>query len=129
MAIAVGAVVLLGLVLAAGFAVIEAGSERQARDAEAAALAGERTEGEIHRVEAQARTRKAFTRLEFRNRFMGQTPDEVAAALGRPDETSEEEGVVRWTYRDRVRDPAPGQAPATPVMLVFRNGKVTEVRY
>jgi hypothetical protein len=60
---------------------------------------------------------------------MGKTPDEVVAVLGRPDEAREDGGVLRWTYRDRVRDPAPGGPPATPAVVEFRDGRVTEVGY
>jgi hypothetical protein len=69
-----------------------------------------------------------YTRQRFRELVMGKTPDEVIGAVGRPDETTEAGDVIRWTYRDRVREPGPGKRSATPV-VVFREGKVAEVQY
>jgi hypothetical protein len=71
---------------------------------------------------------RVYTRQEFRDLVMGKVQDEVIAAVGKPDETSEDGDVVRWTYGGRVRDPGPGQPAATPV-VVFREGKAAEVQY
>jgi hypothetical protein len=120
-ALAVGGAALLGALACAGFLLLSA---RAARDA-AQERAAVRADAAAAKP-AKGGTR-VYTREEFRDLVMGKTPDEVAAALGRPDETSEAGGVVRWTYRGRVRDPAPGEAPATPVAVVFRDGQVAEV--
>jgi hypothetical protein len=71
---------------------------------------------------------KVYTRQEFRDLVMGKTEDEVIAAVGKPDETTEDGDAIRWTYEGRVRDPGPGQPAATPV-VVFREGKAAEVQY
>jgi hypothetical protein len=72
-------------------------------------------------------SKRVYTRQEFRDLVMGKTEDEVIAAVGKPDEVSEDGEIARWTYRDRVRDAA-GKAAVTPV-VVFRDGKAVEVQY
>jgi hypothetical protein len=55
----------------------------------------------------------------------GQTPAEVIAAAGEPDEAFEDGAVTRWKYRGRVQG-APGKGAATS-LVVFRDGKAAEV--
>ena len=71
--------------------------------------------------------RRVYTRDEFRRLVIGKTPDEVTAAVGEPDETLQDGGVARWTYRDRVTT-GPGKGAATPV-VIFQDGRVAEVTY
>ncbi|HKB06220.1 MAG TPA: hypothetical protein VKD90_28760 [Gemmataceae bacterium] len=73
-------------------------------------------------------TRRVYTRQEFQDLVVGKTPDEVIAAVGKPDDSTEDGDGVRWTYAGRVRDPAPGKSAGNPV-VVFRDGKAAEVRY
>jgi hypothetical protein len=77
---------------------------------------------------ATAGTRRIYSEKEFRDLVLSKTPDEVVAALGKPDVTSQEADAVRWTYWGRIRGPLPGGA-AAPAVVIFRDGKVTEVEY
>lgn len=69
----------------------------------------------------------AYTRDEFRSLVVGKTPDEVRAAVGSPDSTSDTEGGVFWYYKNHTRDPANGTADRT--QIVFRGGVVSAVNF
>jgi hypothetical protein len=126
-ALVVGGILLLGAVACAGLGLFWA---RSARDVEqrAAVQAQAEVVKEADPAKADAGTRRVYTPEEFRQRVIGKTPDEVRAALGEPDQIREDGNVVRWTYRGRLKDPEPGKAAPTPV-VVFRNGKAVEVQY
>jgi hypothetical protein len=85
-------------------------------------------EAEVAAGKAAKGTQRVHTRQEFRDLVTGKTPDEVIAAVGKPDDTREEGDLTRWTYGGRVQDPGPGQPAADPV-VVFRAGKAAEVQY
>jgi outer membrane protein assembly factor BamE (lipoprotein component of BamABCDE complex) len=69
-----------------------------------------------------------YGRAEFKRLLLGKTPDEVLAAVGKPETTSEQERRSVWYYRDRTRDPVTGKVDFQ-AMVVFRDGVVDEVVY
>ncbi|HKB00942.1 MAG TPA: hypothetical protein VKD90_01925 [Gemmataceae bacterium] len=75
-----------------------------------------------------AGTRRIYSQKEFRDLVLGKTPDEVVAAVGKPDITDQEADTVRWTYRGRVKGPR-ADDPVAAAVVVFRDGKAAEVEY
>ena len=73
-------------------------------------------------------THTTYTREKFRELVIGKTPDEVIAAVGKPDRTVESGTAVFWYYDARTTDPATGQADKK-AQVVIRNGKAAEVNY
>jgi hypothetical protein len=69
-----------------------------------------------------------FAREEFTRRVMGKTEDEVISAVGRPDETSDDNDARYWHFKKRTRDPLT-QAEDTDVQVVIKQGKVANVNY
>jgi hypothetical protein len=124
-ALLVGGVLLLGAVACAGLGLVWFRAAEEVRQDEAAARA-EAKSGPAAVVIDKAQ--HLYTREEFWQLVIGKTPDEVRAALGKPDEVKEDGDEVRWTYRGRIKDPEPGKAAPTPV-VVFRDGKAAEVTY
>lgn len=78
-------------------------------------------------VTPAAVTKTVYTRDEFRKLVVGKTPDEVIAAVGKPDDTSES-GSVSWTYMYRTKDPITGKTDVSAI-VVFEDGRVDRVRY
>src|SRR4051812_16005132 len=71
---------------------------------------------------------KAWTRDEFKALVMGKTPDEVIAAVGKPDETREDDRGQTWYYKNRTLDPITSKADYQ-VRVRFRDGLVANVTY
>jgi hypothetical protein len=69
-------------------------------------------------------------RPDFTARVDGKTEDEVVAAVGRPDETSEDPAsrTKFWHFKRRTRDPVSGVTDAD-VQVVIMDGRVTAVNY
>jgi hypothetical protein len=125
-ALVVGGVLLLGCIACAGLGLLGWMAAPVAQGPPVAVQGGP-VGGPGQAKTKAAEGKRVYIRDEFRQLVMGKTPDEVLAAVGRPDETAEGGGVTRWTYRDRVRA-APGEGAASPV-VVFRDGKAAEVVY
>jgi outer membrane protein assembly factor BamE (lipoprotein component of BamABCDE complex) len=70
-----------------------------------------------------------FTRDKFKQLVMGKTPEEVIAAVGRPNATDDrpDGSPETWYYYGRVTNPATGKADSGKVE--FENGKVVGVRW
>jgi hypothetical protein len=69
---------------------------------------------------------RTYFRKEFRKLLVGKTPDDVIAAVGGPDSTSQDGDRIKWTYRKRTIDPATGQVDAA-IFVHFTDGKVSNV--
>ena len=70
----------------------------------------------------------AVTRYEFSLAVMGRMPDEVTAAIGKPERTSESEGRTIWHYSKRTLHPQTGEIDPS-VQVVFKNGVVVDVLF
>lgn len=69
-----------------------------------------------------------FTRPEFTRRVMGKTEAEVIAAVGKPDETSEDNSARYWHFKKRTLDPLTREKD-TDVQVVIKEGKVANINY
>jgi hypothetical protein len=76
-----------------------------------------------------AAANRVWTRDEFRAAVMGKTPEEVIAAVGRPDGTDDapDGRPLVWYYWDRVMNPATGDTDSG--ILDFEGGRVAGVRW
>jgi hypothetical protein len=75
-----------------------------------------------------AATRTVFDRAVFRGLVLGRTPEEVTAAVGKPDRMVESGTAVFWYYDGRTTSPATGK-PDAKVQVVFQLGRVQEINY
>jgi DnaJ-domain-containing protein 1 len=70
-------------------------------------------------------------RNDFKKMVMGKTKQEVIAAVGKPDSTSESQlsfaMIAYWKYSEQVKDPASGNIGGAEVH--FTNGKVDSVDF
>ncbi|MDO9541287.1 MAG: hypothetical protein Q7J98_03070 [Kiritimatiellia bacterium] len=64
-----------------------------------------------------------LTRTSF-GRLVGMTISEVLTLLGKPDSTTDEEGVLSWTYQGLRLTTESGGAELSPALIVFENGCV-----
>jgi len=87
-----------------------------------------RDHGELQQQGNNGDTKRTYLRKEFRKLLVGKTPDEVIAAVGGPDSTSQDGDSIKWTYRKRTIDPATGQVDAA-IFVHFTDGKVSNVDY
>lgn len=98
-----------------------------AKKAEAAAKAKPRDEEKGARD--QVRANKNLPREQFRALVTGRTEQQVLDALGRPDETQDQEGLGKlWYYRNAAVDPTTGKKTAI-VQIVFEGGVATMVNF
>lgn len=73
--------------------------------------------------------KKVWDREAFKNAVIGLTTDEVKAALGTPDKTSETGSAKAWYYHGITQDAATGKVDYATV-LWFQNGqKVSSVDF
>jgi outer membrane protein assembly factor BamE (lipoprotein component of BamABCDE complex) len=72
---------------------------------------------------------KKYTRAEFRELLVGKTPDEVIAAVGKPDDTAEIGGQKVWYYSDRSADPVTGKPDVLANVWFGSDGRVERVSY
>jgi hypothetical protein len=72
--------------------------------------------------------KKTYSREEFETLVVGKSPDEVIAAVGKPDRTEGSEDRAGWFYGERTRDPVTGKTDYRAV-LHFEAGKVSRVQY
>ena len=73
-------------------------------------------------------THTTYTREKFRELVIGKTPDEVIAAVGKPDRTVESGTAIFWYYDARTTNPDTGMADKK-AQVVIRNGRAAEVNY
>ncbi len=72
---------------------------------------------------------KNLPREQFRALVSGKTEQQVLDALGKPDETQDQEGLGKlWYYRNVAVDPVTGKKTAQ-VQLVFEGGAITSVNF
>lgn len=77
----------------------------------------------------QVRANKNLPREQFRALVSGKTEQQVLDALGKPDETQDQEGLGKlWYYHNAAVDPVTGKKTAI-VQLVFEGGAVTSVNF
>lgn len=74
-----------------------------------------------------------YDREEFRDLLLGKSPDEVLAAVGRPESTQDTRHAFvghqqNWYYRNVTRDPVTGEVDRS-VQVNFRNGVVVSVNF
>jgi hypothetical protein len=85
---------------------------------------------EKQRKERQANAPPPGSREEFKSFVRpGMTPEEVVAALGRPNSTIDSGGsVIQWLYRERTTDTVTGMKDYD-ATVVFLEGKVNNVKF
>ncbi len=76
-----------------------------------------------------AQATKRVAREVFTEKVKGKTADEVTAAVGRPDSTTEGIGHPMWVYRDRTYDRVSGKEDSSVFLHFDRFGRVETVSY
>jgi hypothetical protein len=71
---------------------------------------------------------RVYTRAEFSRRVLGKSEEEVIDAVGRPNETSEDDDARYWHFKNRTFDPMTQQKD-TDVQVVIKGGKVANINY
>ena len=71
---------------------------------------------------------RVYSRAEFSRLVLGKSEEEVIKAVGRPDETSEDDDARYWHFKKRTLDPLT-QEKDTDVQVVIKAGKVSEINY
>ena len=74
------------------------------------------------------RPRPVYSRAEFSRRVLGKSDEEVIQAVGRPDETTEDDDARYWHFKNRTLD-ALTQEKDTDVQVIIKGGKVTDINY
>lgn len=74
------------------------------------------------------RSRPAYSRETFSSLVLGKSEAEVIAAVGRPDDTSEDEDARYWHFKKRTFDPLT-QEKDTDVQVIIKGGKAAEINY
>lgn len=98
-----------------------------AKQAESAAKAKQRDEEKGSRD--QVRANKNLPREQFRALVTGKTEQQVLDALGKPDQTQDQEGLGKlWYYNNAAVDPVTNKKTAI-VQIVFEGGTVTMVNF
>ena len=69
-----------------------------------------------------------YSRPEFSRLVLGRSEAEVIKAVGRPDETSEDDDARYWHFKKRTLDPLT-QEKDTDVQVVIKAGRVVEINY
>jgi hypothetical protein len=79
--------------------------------------------------EEKAKAELAITRVQFQTLVLNKTPDEVIAAVGKPDSTQQAgQGDPIWYYKKRTKDPLTGKLDVH-AQVIFEKGKVARVSY
>lgn len=98
-----------------------------AKKADAAAKAKQRDDEKG--VKDTVKANRNLPRDQFRTLVNGKTEQQVLDALGKPDDTQDQEGLGKlWYYRNVAPDPTTGKKSAQ-VQLVFEGGAVTSVNF
>lgn len=79
--------------------------------------------------EARPTHAKRFTRDEFREMLMEKTKEEVIAAVGRPEYTTEPGSGHYWRYGNITYDPVSGKTDASAYVRFNSFNKVAAVDY
>ena len=69
-----------------------------------------------------------YSRPDFSRLVMGKSEAEVIEAVGRPDETTEDDDARYWHFKKRTLDPLTQQKD-TDVQVVIKGGKVANINY
>ncbi len=69
-----------------------------------------------------------YSRPEFSRLVLGKSEADVIDAVGRPDETSEDDDAQYWHFKKRTLDPLT-QEKDTDVQMVIKGCKVAEINY
>jgi hypothetical protein len=69
-----------------------------------------------------------YSRPEFSRLVLGRSEAEVIEAVGRPDETSEDDDARYWHFKKRTLDPLTREKD-TDVQVVIKGGKVVNINY
>ena len=69
-----------------------------------------------------------YSRPEFSRRVLGKSEAEVIEAVGRPDETTEDDDARYWHFKKRTLDPLTREKD-TDVQVVIKGGKVASINY
>ena len=98
-----------------------------AKKAEAAAKGKQRDDDKG--AKGTVKANKNLPRDQFRSLVSGRTEQQVLDALGKPDDTQDQEGLGKlWYYRNVAPDPTTGKKTAQ-VQIVFEGGVVTSVNF
>lgn len=107
----------------------EAAKQAQATAKQAQADAKAKDREEKSAARNQVKANKNLPREQFRALVNGKTEQQVIDALGKPDETQDQDGFAKfWYYRNVAVDPVTGKKTAF-VQLVFEGGVVTSVNF
>ncbi len=74
------------------------------------------------------RANRNLKRDEFRNLVLGKSPEELVAAIGKPNSTQDTELGVFWYYENVAGDPVTGKRSML-VQITIENGRVTGVNF
>ena len=70
-----------------------------------------------------------MTRNEFEAKLVvGMSEQEVIAAIGTPDSTSENGNLKFWYYKQKTVDPITGKVDSS-IQVCFKNGKYSDTNY
>ena len=69
-----------------------------------------------------------YSRPEFSRLVLGKSEEEVIDAVGRPNETSEDDDARYWHFKKRTLDPLTHEMD-TDVQVIIKGGKVTNINY
>jgi hypothetical protein len=69
-----------------------------------------------------------YSRPEFSRLVLGKSEAEVIEAVGRPDETSEDDDTRYWHFKKRTVDPLTREKDSE-VQVVIQGGKVAKINY
>ena len=69
-----------------------------------------------------------YSRPQFSRLVLGKSEAEVIEAVGRPDETTEDDDARYWHFKKRTLDPLT-QEKDTDVQVVIKDGKVANINY
>jgi hypothetical protein len=71
---------------------------------------------------------RVYSRPEFSRLVLGKSEAEVIEAVGRPDETSEDDDARYWHFKNRTLDPLTREKDEE-VQVVIKGGKVANINY
>jgi hypothetical protein len=74
------------------------------------------------------RAPRVYTRADFSRLVLGKSEDEVIDAVGRPNETSEDDDARYWHFKKRTFDPMTQEKDEN-VQVIIKGGKVANINY
>jgi hypothetical protein len=83
--------------------------------------------GAMQYIENHQNSNTKITQEIFQNAVVGKTPDQVLAAVGKPDDIFKIELFEYWSYKDRTIDRL--GAIDSKALVVFKNGVVERVQF